>query len=311
MRFGSRREATPDQASDQASNQEADRFPGSRSVSEVAAQPVMPSRRLQRVAEHFHAQGELLTEMREQFEQEMEPLHDLLVRQGAAMQRLLQNLEERLRPLNEYADGEEANLDALEQRIQQGGSDHVARSFRQYVDDQRSRINATRDQIDAQRVPFVQYGEDQRDAVEVAMARFDGEIQRLEENLAEQRRVMLQMLDEMRSEPFLAVRDYLLGRIDTLTSLAESGATDPAEIGQAVGELRRTLEAMSGSSDHVRAVLDRAAEADEQLAAAAVPAPRPQVRLHEPPPAFAAELEAEGVEAGLDGEETEELAKSA
>ncbi|MSQ42370.1 MAG: hypothetical protein EXR65_04970 [Dehalococcoidia bacterium] len=82
-----------------------------------------------------HTQSELLGSMRQQFEAEMEPLHELLVHQSATMQRMLGNLEERLRPLNEYADGEEANLDALEQRMNESGSDHVARSFAEYLAD--------------------------------------------------------------------------------------------------------------------------------------------------------------------------------
>ena len=120
MRFGSRKD-------DGARVHEI--VPASRSAVEVSQQPVLPSKRLQRVAEHFHTQMELLTTMRQQFEGEMEPLHELLVHQAATMQRMLANLEERLRPLNEYVDGEEANLDALEKRMNESGADHVARSF--------------------------------------------------------------------------------------------------------------------------------------------------------------------------------------
>src|SRR5690606_35071530 len=110
---------------------------------------------------------------------------------------------------NEYADGEEANLSALEERIQAGGLDHVARSFSQYMEEQRRRIDETREQIDRQRVPFLEYGDAQRDTVETALSRFDNDIEALEANLAEQRRVMVRMLDAMRSETFAAVREYL------------------------------------------------------------------------------------------------------
>src|SRR5581483_157394 len=115
MRFGSRKD-------DEMRTREV--MPAARSAVEVVHQPVIPSKRLQRIAEHFQTQMELLATMREQFEAEMEPLHDLLVRQSGTMQRMMANLEERLRPLNEYADGEEANLDALEQRMNESGSDH-------------------------------------------------------------------------------------------------------------------------------------------------------------------------------------------
>jgi beta-lactamase class A len=272
MRFVNRRDDAHDEAPDEApveAYEEAEvaiQGPQSQSITQVAELPVMPSRRLQRVAEHFHSQSELLTSMREQFEQEMEPLHDLLVRQNEAMRRLLGNLEERLRPLNEYADGEEANLDALEHRIQDGGSEHIARSFAEYLADQRVRIAETREQIDAQRIPFVQYDEDQRDAVEVALARFDDDIAALEENLAEQRRVMLRMLDALRSETFVAVRDYLSNRVEMLTTLAASGSSDPVAINQELQQLRRQVEGAAGGSDHVRSVLNRTDAADAQLA---------------------------------------------
>jgi len=284
MRFGSRRDG--DGRSEPAS-------PASRSVAEVAQQPVLPSKRLQRVAEHFRAQGELLTSMRDQFEEEMEPLHDLIVKQAQAMQSLLQNLEERLRPLNEYADGEEANLSALEERIQAGGQDHVARSFSQYLEEQRSRISETRVQIDQQRVPFLEYGDAQRDTVEAALSRFDNDIEALEANLADQRRVMVRMLDAMRSETFGAVREYLDGRQQALAQMAASGSTDPGEIGRAVAALRRSMEEIAGKSDYVRGLLQHAEMADRALIEAA-PAPRP---LRQEAPAVAV-VEDEDDEAG-------------
>lgn len=89
MRFGSRKDDD---------GRASEVVPASRSAVEVAPQPVIPSKRLQRIAEHFHTQAELLTTMRQEFESEMEPLHELLVRQTSTAQRMLSNLEERLRP---------------------------------------------------------------------------------------------------------------------------------------------------------------------------------------------------------------------
>ncbi|MFA7249354.1 MAG: hypothetical protein WC273_06925 [Dehalococcoidia bacterium] len=267
MRFGSRKD-------DDGRAHEV--VPASRSAVEVAPQPVIPSKRLQRVAEHFHTQAELLATMRQEFESEMEPLHQLLVQQANTMQRTLTNLEERLRPLNEYADGEEANLNALEQRMNESGSDHVARSFAEYLAEQRGRIAGTREQIDQQRIPFLQYGEEQRDAVEVALSRFDADLDALETNLAEQRKVMLRMLDSMRSDTFAAVKDFLMSRQEALSALASSGSTDPAEIGRTVQQLRRSLEPMA-DSPQVKPVLERVDQADRRLVAAGPVNPRPRV----------------------------------
>ena len=267
MRFGSRKDDD---------GRASEVVPASRSAVEVAPQPVIPSKRLQRVAEHFHTQAELLTTMRQEFESEMEPLHELLVHQANTMQRMLTNLEERLRPLNEYADGEEANLDALEHRMNESGSDHVARSFAEYLADQRARIAGTRQQIDQQRMPFLQYGEEQRDTVEVALSRFDADMEALENNLAEQRKVMLRMLDSMRSETFTAVKEFLMSRQEALAALATSGSTDPAEIGRSVQQLRRALEPMA-DQPQVRPVLERVDQADRRLVSAAPVAARPRV----------------------------------
>ena len=235
---------------------------------------VPPSKRLQRIAEHFHQQGELLAAMREQFEVEMTPMQDLLVRQAQAMHRLMANLDERLRPLNEYADGEESNLHALESRIAAGGPDHVARAFQPYLEDQRNRINSTRTQIEQQRIPFAQYGDDAREAVEVALSRFDHDMDALEPNLAEQRRVTMRMLDAMRSESFAAVKAYLDGRQEAVGQIAGVGSTDPQEIGRAMQSFRTEVEGMARQSDHIKQVLDKTDLADRQLVSMSVVGPR-------------------------------------
>jgi hypothetical protein len=263
MRFGSRRSRADHEAVGAEVTSPSGTMPGS--------QPPRPSQRLGRVAEHFHLQAELLSDMGGQFEAEIAPLHELLVRQHEAMQRVLENLEQRLRPLNEYADGEERNLDSLRQRIEEDGADHVARSFKPYLDDQRRRIAETRAQIAEQRVPFVQYGSDQSEVVEVALSHLDPDLQRLQENLAEQRRVMLRMLEAMRSESFCSVKDYLLERVEALSTLADEGITDPAQIGGRLGAARTTLAATAGEATDVRAVLERADQADQELTRAAVP----------------------------------------
>ncbi|MSQ42371.1 MAG: hypothetical protein EXR65_04975 [Dehalococcoidia bacterium] len=111
--------------------------------------------------------------------------------------------------------------------------------------------------------------------MEVALSRFDGEMEVLELNLAEQRKVMMRMLDSMRSDAFEAVKDFLVSRQEALTALASSGSTDPAEIGRSVQQLRRALEPLAADSPQVRSVLDRVDQADKHLASAS-PATKPR-----------------------------------
>lgn len=132
-------------------------------------------------------------------------------------------------------------------------------------------------------MPFLQYGEEQRDTVEVALSRFDADMEGLETNLAEQRKVMLRMLDAMRSETFSAVKDFLVSRQEVLTALAAAGSTDPAEIGRSVQQLRRALEPMA-DAPQVRPVLERVDQAERRLVAAGPAAPRPRVVPASAPP---------------------------
>ena len=90
-----------------------------------AVQPYMPaagegrdpgaeiaSPRLQRLSSYFRAQLELMEEMSRQMEAETRPLIELLARQRGTVERVLENLEDRLGPIREYAESEEANLDS-------------------------------------------------------------------------------------------------------------------------------------------------------------------------------------------------------
>ena len=102
--------------------------------------------------------------------------------------------------------------------------------------------------------------------MEVALARFDEDVEGLELNLAEQRKVMLRMLDSMRSESFAAVKEFLQNREEVMSELATSGMTDPGEIGRSVQALRQSIEAMGRESAHIQSVLQTTDEADRRLA---------------------------------------------
>lgn len=248
------------------------------------------SQRLRRIGEYFAAQEDLLREMRHQVELETAPLAELLVRQQSTLQRTLQNLEERLRPVNEYADAEEANLAALEQRMQGQGMDFIARSFADYVGIQRQRIDGARQHIDEQRTPFLRFAEDQRAIVEVAIARFDDDVQALEQNLQEQRKVLMRVLDAMRSESFLSVKELLGTRESLLEEFAQAGITDPVEIATQMNALRGEL-ALEGGGTHLQAVVSASDAADQRLSSAG---PRSRTA----PSPFASIAEREGVTAG-------------
>ena len=222
------------------------------------------SPRLQRLSSYFRAQLELMEEMSRQMEAETRPLIELLARQRGTVERVLENLEDRLGPIREYAESEEANLDFFQERMKGDGMDSIARSFSDYVAQQRQRIAETHQRVDGQREPFEQLALDQRDAVELALSRFDSDIAALEGNLSEQRRVLMRLLDSLRSEDFHEVREFLGARDEALAAAAERGITDPAEIAVSMQALRRALRPGGGNAQLDRA-LEEAEEADERL----------------------------------------------
>ena len=121
------------------------------------------------------------------------------------------------------------------------------------------------------------------DPVAGALSRFDTDMDALETNLAEQRKVMLRMLDAMRSDTFGAVKEFLVSRQEALAALAGAGSTDPNEIGRSVQQLRRALEPMA-DSPQVRPVLESVDTADRRLVASAPVNPRPRVVQPDMPP---------------------------
>ncbi len=247
-----------------------------------AESPELSSQRLQRLVQYFSAQTELLEEMRTQVELEVAPLIELLRNQDQTMQRLLANLDQQLRPLASYAESEEANLASLEQQLDGDQADFVLSQFQTYLAQQRQRIDETRERIGEQRNPFVEFGEDSSATVEVAVSRFDGDVDALEQNLAEQRKVMMRMLDAMRSESFSTVRDFLLDRESELAESVQAGSAHPGRIGERLYELGGALR--ETDDPNISAVVAASDLADERLRSAAPEGPRP---IHAPEPELA------------------------
>ncbi len=232
----------------------------------------MDSQRLQRLVQYFSAQTELLNEMRTQVESEITPLVDLFGHQRQTVDQLLENLELQLRPLNEYAATEESNLQLPEQRLGGEQSEFVLSQFQTYLGQQRQRIEETHQRISDQRDPLVAYADHQQDAVEVVLSRFDADVDALEQKLSEQRKVMMRMLDAMRSESFTVVRGFLADRESELSDAATSGETHPGKLGEQLANLGGAIR---GSSDqHVSEVVAASDRADETLKRAAPSGPR-------------------------------------
>ena len=162
----------------------------------------------------------------------------------------------------------------LEQRREGAGTDVVARSCAGYLATQRERIAETRGHIDEQRTPFLRYDEDARGVVEVALSRFDDDLGALEQNLSEQRRVMLRMLDAMRSESFASAKELLLSREALMEEMARTGVTDPGEISSRLHSLRSDVSADGGNA-HVQQVIAATDSADQRLNALNTGRPRP------------------------------------
>lgn len=275
MRFGTRSRGDAEPAAPQAADD---------------AQQLSQSQRIQRLMQYFSAQSGLLSEMRAQVEEEVSPILDLLQNQERTMQQLLLNLDQQLEPLSQYASSEETNLRSLEQQLAGEESEFVAGQFHTYLAQQRARIEETRQRIEDQRAPFLAFGDDQRETVEVALSRFDVDIDALEQNLSEQRKVMMRMLDAMRSESFTTLRAFLIDRETELSELVQSGSAHPGRIGDLLHHMGDSLR--NEDDKHITAALAASDIADKRLRDAA-----PTTPVAFTPPEPPAEEAAEAVEA--------------
>jgi hypothetical protein len=238
----------------------------SASPSAGTAPSVVESPRLRRLAQYFAAQRELVDDVRSDIEQETAPLIDLLIRQQDTMAQVITNLDDRLQPLELYAESEESNLAQLRERLADEGTEFLSRSFADYIAGQRQRIDETRTRIGDQRIPFRKFGEDGHAAVETALSRFDQDVAMLEEIQTEQRRVMTRLLEAMRSDTFTAVKEYLAERHEALADVARNEITDPEAIAQSLRAKAASVPkgpANAPGAQHLADVLRVTAEADQ------------------------------------------------
>lgn len=252
-----------------------------------ATAPAMPetaanygSERIRILEEQIRDQRALLGQAEQEFDQETGGLKVYLQRQGVTLETILNQLEQRLRPLREYVAREEANLNSLIEDMTRRPEDFVAENFAGYISTQKANIDLTRKSIEQQRNPFIDYFEQQMEALELSLKRFDPFIERLAANLDEQQEILEGFLGAMRDEHFQAVRGYLDERSEAWTSFAAAGETDPTDTYRRLRQLRDGFSRLSQGQQHLTDVLTQTTHADDHLGDLV----RPQGRTDAPIP---------------------------
>ena len=231
------------------------------------------SARLHRIQQFFLHQEELTDSMHEDYINLIHPLRELIADHEKTQERLLKNLEIQLLPLNEYADDQQNTLDELEGKMSEDGFGFLQRAFSETIEAHRATIAKTRMQISQQLDPMVQFDEQQRKSVDLALQRFDEDINALEDNLAQQRQLLTRMVDTMRSDSFTAVQEFLREREIRLSDIANSGMTDPGAIAESMQNLHDEHIAQTDQSSHMTTVMDLTNRADTDLADASLGKP--------------------------------------
>ena len=231
------------------------------------------SARLHRIQQFFLHQEELTDSMHEDYINLIHPLRELIAGHEKTQERLLKNLEIQLLPLNEYADDQQNTLDELEGKMSEDGFGFLQRAFSETIEAHRATIAKTRMQISQQLDPMVQFDEQQRKSVDLALQRFDEDINALEDNLAQQRQLLTRMVDTMRSDSFTAVQEFLREREIRLSDIANSGMTDPGAIAESMQNLHDEHIAQTDQSSHMTTVMDLTNRADTDLADASLGKP--------------------------------------
>ena len=231
------------------------------------------SARLHRIQQFFLHQEELTDSMHEDYINLIHPLRELIAGHEKTQEHLLKNLEIQLLPLNEYADDQQNTLDELEGKMSEDGFGFLQRAFSETIEAHRATIAKTRMQISQQLDPMVQFDEQQRESVDLALQRFDEDINALEDNLAQQRQLLTRMVDTMRSDSFTAVQEFLREREIRLSDIANSGMTDPGAIAESMQNLHDEHIAQTDQSSHMTTVMDLTNRADTDLADASLGKP--------------------------------------
>ena len=231
------------------------------------------SARLHRIQQFFLHQEELTDSMHEDYINLIHPLRELIAGHEKTQERLLKNLEIQLLPLNEYEDDQQNTLDELEGKMSEDGFGFLQRAFSETIEAHRATIAKTRMQISQQLDPMVQFDEQQRESVDLALQRFDEDINALEDNLAQQRQLLTRMVDTMRSDSFTAVQEFLREREIRLSDIANSGMTDPGAIAESMQNLHDEHIAQTDQSSHMTTVMDLTNRADTDLADASLGKP--------------------------------------
>ena len=231
------------------------------------------SARLHRIQQFFFHQEELTDSMHEDYINLIRPLRELIAGHEKTQELLLKNLEGQLLPLNEYADDQQNTLDELEGKMSEDGFGFLQRAFSETIEAHRATILKTRMQISQQLDPMIQFDEQQRESVDLALQRFDKDINALEDNLAQQRQLLTRMVDTMRSDSFTAVREFLQAREIRLSEIANSGVTDPGAIAESMQNLQDEHTTETDKSSHITNVMDLTNRADTILADASLGKP--------------------------------------
>ena len=231
------------------------------------------SARLHRIQQFFSHQEELTDSMHEDYINLVRPLREIIAGHEKTQDRLLKNLENQLLPLNEYADDQQSTLDELEGKMSEDGFGFLQRAFSETIEAHRATISKTRMQISQQLDPMVHFDEQQRESVDIALQRFDKDINALEDNLAQQRQLLTRMVDTMRSDSFTAVREFLQAREIRLSDIANSGITDPGAIAESMKKLHDEHSLQTDKSSHITTVMDLTNQADAGLADASLGRP--------------------------------------
>lgn len=172
-----------------------------------------------------------------------------------------------LRPMTEYADQLEQNLDRLVSRLGDTALAPGTPVARQ-VEAERSRLLSVRAAIEEAKEPLRAMLRREASAVDAVLAPFEPDIASFELLLRQQRRHLVKVVSGLQSEPFLDALDVLRRRSDSLRTLAALGETDPTEVGTVL-EMETAADREQGMSPYLAATiaaLTADADDDEQAA---------------------------------------------
>lgn len=227
--------------------------------------PWSTSPALQKIYQGLEEQQRIIEQLKLYLEERLVPFHRHMGEHRRHIDHALRNVEGRLKPLRQYIQGEQQNLNRVTVYLESDLRNQFE-AFEQFLARQKSFLEEVSQYIEEQPRPFQTYLEDERQVVSTIHRDIEERMDRFLQNLTEQQKILETLREPEVTSEYNALAEYLEERQKILERYVRLPDSRPAEL---FAQLEDTAERHKRMHpDHKRLfakVFEEARLADEKL----------------------------------------------